>query len=75
MTVPPFAVVRANTGYWVGIHKDGKLVGQGHSFYEHDLLNLLGLPGEVVYDADVEATGWPLPGSFVDVVGGRREPF
>jgi hypothetical protein len=73
--LPPFAVVHANTGDWVGIYKDGKLVGQGHSFFEHDLLQLLGLPGEVIHDADVEATGWSLPDDLADVVGGTREPL
>lgn len=54
-------VVHADTGDWVAIYRDGKLVDQGHSFQEEQLLRLLGIEHKAIYNADVGATGWKFP--------------
>jgi hypothetical protein len=37
-------IVDGDSGDWVGIYKDGKLLDQGHSFEPGEVLDLLGIP-------------------------------
>lgn len=60
-------LVYFNTGDWVGVYRDGRLLDQGHSFGEGDLLRLLGVEYESVRDVDAEANGWQLPDVFDDL--------
>lgn len=53
-------VFAEDTGDWVGLYSDGKLVAQGHSFSEREVLEHLGIPFRFVR-ANVEATGYELP--------------
>ena len=54
-------VVRDDQGDWIALYKDGKLLGQGHSFETAEVLRMLGVKYEVYYDIDPEPTGWKFP--------------
>lgn len=46
-------IVRSEEGDWIALYKDGKLLHQGHSIQEEELLSLLGIGyTHVVYDLE-----------------------
>lgn len=54
-------------GDWIAFYKDGKLLGQGHSFYTEDILEMLGIEYECV-DGNSDETGNSFPKELSDVV-------
>lgn len=52
-------LVYADTGDWVGLYKDGKLINEGHSFQEDDLLHHFGIDYEAIYDVPTYGAGLP----------------
>jgi len=37
---------------WVGLYRDGKLIGQGHSFRVRDVFELLNIDLKIIYPDD-----------------------
>lgn len=58
-------LVRSNEGDWIGLYRDGKLLGEGHSFGASELLSLLGIEHETIFlDLDDRLPDtWP-PGDW-----------
>jgi hypothetical protein len=51
-------IVHDNSGDWVGIYVDGKLVREGHSIQEEDVLDAIGIPNKSVW-VDMEDSRLP----------------
>jgi len=59
---------------WVGVYRDGKLLDQGHSFQEEQLLRVLGIEAESfwVEPADSAADALPPELSQLEEWGWKR---
>ena len=51
-------IVHDNSGDWVGIYVDGKLVREDHSIQEEDVLDAIGIPNKSVW-VDMEDSRLP----------------
>jgi hypothetical protein len=59
---------------WMGLYRDGELVGQGHSFDAQDVLELLKIEHEVIIpDSEWLAKMGGLPEKLSDVAGNPEE--
>jgi hypothetical protein len=67
MLMDKIAVVYGESGDWVAIYKDGKLLDQKHSFEEAEVLRLVGVEIEVIDCADIEEGGF-FPDKLEDVI-------
>lgn len=51
-------LVRNDQGDWIGLYgHDGRLIEEGHSFESSQLLALVGVAHDVVYDVDLSEEG------------------
>jgi hypothetical protein len=61
-------IVNDHEGDWVAIYRDGKLLGQSHSFQEGSLLDLLGIEHKEIWDGNAEETGFRFPDYLGEVI-------
>jgi len=59
-------VVNDEGGDWVAIYRNGKLLDQKHSFQEAELLRLVDVAVETIWDADASEHGF-FPTNLEDV--------
>lgn len=65
-------LVYGDSGDWVGLYKDGKLVAQKHSFQEDDLLRHLDIYYEAIYDVPTYGTAG-LPHTYEEALNRLEE--
>lgn len=72
---PAYTLVSNDQGDWIGLYgPDGRLIAEGHSFQESELLRLVGVAHDRVEDVDLSDLG-RLPESLGEVaaLGGSLE--
>ena len=53
-----YTLVQNDEGDWMGLYgADGRLIAEGHSFQESELLRLVGVPHNRVWDVDLSELG------------------
>jgi len=63
-----FTLVQNDQGDWIGLYKDGKLIAEGHSFQESQLLNLVGVTHDLIWDVEVPENMGGFPDTLDEVI-------
>lgn len=59
---PNLHIIRSDQGDWIGLYRDGKLLREGHSIPEDEVLDALGIEyGYTVWDEEFNEHGGRCP--------------
>lgn len=60
-------IATADSGDWVAIYRDGKLLREGHSFEAHEVLRILGVEHALAWNIDCDPFGNRMPDELADL--------